>query len=66
MIKMNYAKLFEKYSGKQIQVVTNDGYIFEGEFFAYISAADNEPDPESIVVDRTELYTNEIRSLSVM
>ena len=63
---MNYAELFQKYSGKLVQVVLNDGEVLNGEFFAYISNADNDPEPESIVVGRIEVNTHEIRSFRVM
>lgn len=62
---MNYSKLFEEHAGKMVRAVMTDGEVFEGELFAYISSEDNEPDPESIVVGRTELFTNEIQSVEV-
>lgn len=63
---MNYAKFYKENAGKQVRVEMTDGEIFAGELFAYISAADNEPDPESVVVNRTELFTNEISSIEVI
>lgn len=62
---MNYSKLFEEHAGKTVKVVMTDGEVFEGDLFAYISPKDNEPDPESIVVGQTELFTNEIQSVEV-
>lgn len=62
---MNCSKLFKEHAGKAVKVIMTDGEVFEGELFAYISPEDNEPDPESIVVGRTELFTNEIQSIKV-
>lgn len=62
---MNFSKLFKEYAGKTVKVVMTDGEVFEGELFAYISSEDNEPEPESIVVGRTELFTNEIKTMEV-
>ena len=62
---MNYSEFYQKNAGKRVHVEMTDGEIFEGELFAYISAEDNEPDPESIVVNRTELFTSEIRHIEV-
>lgn len=63
---MNYAKFFHEHSGEQISVKMTDGELFSGKLFAYSSAEDNEPDPESIVVDHTELFTNEIDKIEVI
>lgn len=63
---MNYAKFYKENAGKQVRVEMKDGEFFSGELFAYISAADNEPDPESVVVNRIELFTNEISSIEVI
>ncbi len=57
---MNYAEFYRENAGKQVRAEMTDGEIFVGELFAYISAADNDPDPESIVINRTELFTREI------
>lgn len=62
---MNFCKLFRENSGKEVQVKMIDGEIFNGKIIAYTSAADNDPEPESITVDNTELYTNEIASVEV-
>lgn len=63
---MNYAEFYRKNAGKQVRVEMTDGEIFVGELFAYISAADNDPDPESIVIDRTELFTREISRIEAV
>jgi len=60
---MNYAEFYKEHAGKRVSVEMTDGEIFSGELFAYTSAEDNEPDPESIVVDRTELFVIEIKSI---
>ena len=46
---MNYAEFYQKNAGKQVRVEMTDGEIFVGELFAYISAADNDPDPRCIL-----------------
>jgi len=63
---MEYAEFYRRNGGKRVRVEMTDGEIFAGELFAYLSEADNEPDPESVVVDRTELFTNEIRHIEVL
>lgn len=63
---MNYAEFYRRNGGKRVRVEMTDGEIFTGELFAYLSEADNDPDPESIVVDRTELFTNEIRQIEAL
>lgn len=63
---MNYAEFYKKNAGKQVRAEMTDGEIFAGELFAYISAADNDPDPESIVIDRTELFTHEISRIEAV
>ena len=62
---MRYSRLFQEYSGERVKIVMTDGEIFEGELNGYISAADNDPEPESIIVDNIELYTNEIETVEV-
>lgn len=63
---MNYASFYNENAGRQVRVEMTDGELFTGELFAYISAADNEPEPESIVVNRIELFTCEIRHIEVI
>lgn len=58
---MNYSAFFRENAVKEVEVVMTDGETFSGKMFGYISETDNEPDPESILVGDTELYTNEIR-----
>lgn len=63
---MCYGKFYSENSGKLVRVEMTDGEVFTGELFAYISELDNEPDPESIIVDNgmlIELYTHEIKSI---
>ncbi len=62
---MYYAEFYKKNAGRLVKAVMTDGEIFTGELFAYISAQDNEPDPESIIVGRTELFTHEIETVEV-
>lgn len=49
--------------GKNVRVTLDDGSVFEGLAYDYTSALDNEPDPESISIDHTELFVDEIRSI---
>lgn len=63
---MNYAAFYQENAGKRVKATMTDGETFSGELFGYCSALDNEPDPESIVVGRTELFTCEISRLEVM
>ena len=63
---MNYCKLFRENAGKKASIKMTDGEIFEGKFAGYISSADNEPEPESILIDNIELYTNEIESVTFL
>ena len=43
-----------------------NGEIFVGKLVGYVSADDNEPDPESILIDYTELFTNEIDDVCIL
>lgn len=63
---MYYSEFYRQNSGKTVRVEMLDGEVLTGELFAYFSALDNEPDPESIVVDDVELPTNEIKSIIVV
>lgn len=63
---MNYCKMFRENSGKNVSVKMTDGEVFEGKFTGYISQADNEPEPESILIGNTELYTNEIAKITIL
>lgn len=63
---MNYCKFFRENAGKSVKVEMTDGEIFTGKIIGYISAEDNDPEPESILIDNTELYTNEIQTVSIV
>ena len=63
---MNYCKFFRDYSGRTIKVTMTNGEIFVGKLVGYVSADDNEPDPESILIDYTELFTNEIDDVCIL
>ncbi len=63
---MRYSEFYHQNSGKTVRVEMLDGEVLMGELFAYLSALDNEPDPESIVVDDIELPTNEIKDIRVL
>ena len=43
--------------GKNVKITLLNGYT---------SAIDNEPDPESIAIDNTELYAPEIKSIELI
>ncbi len=55
-------KLYEA-QGKHVRIRLKDGSIFEGLGCDYTTALDNEPDPESITIDDTELFADEIASI---
>ena len=68
---MNLKELAEQYWGRQVSVQLDDGKVFRGEVFDYISESDNEPDPESIVIETdggmlVELFVNEIKEVTVI
>ena len=68
---MNLRELAEQYWGRQVSVQLDDGKVFYGEVFDYISELDNEPDPESIVIETdggmlVELFVNEIKEVTVI
>ncbi|OUN20825.1 hypothetical protein [Pseudoflavonifractor sp. An85] len=52
--------------GKNVRITLNDGSVFEGLAYDYTSALDNEPDPESITIDHTELFVDEIKSIDLI
>lgn len=63
---IDMSECFDNFSGKQVEVTMKDGGIFTGVLYDWISALDNEPDPESIFVETslnvlTELYVKDIR-----
>ena len=62
---MNFCKLFRENAGKTAIVKMTDGEVFEGKLTGYISQADNEPEPESVLIDNIELYTNEIADITI-
>lgn len=63
---MNYAEFYRKNAGKNVKATMTDGEVFSGELFSYTSAKDNDPEPESVVVGYTELFTNEIEQIEVI
>lgn len=60
---------YENLLDKKVTVTCTDGTTFTGIWSDWSSAADNEPDPESIILDRAngagpvELFVNEIASI---
>lgn len=55
-----------EYSGKNVRITLRNGQVFEGRAYDYTSALDNDPDPESIAVNNTELYAPEIESIELL
>lgn len=55
-----------EYSGKKVRITLSDGSVIEGWAYDYTSALDNEPDPESISVNSTELYAPEIKEIELI
>lgn len=49
--------------GKNVIVTMKDGQVFHGRAYDYTSAADNDPDPESITIGHIELFAPEIKSI---
>ncbi len=58
-----------EYCGKYVRVTITNGKAFEGYVDSYVSAVDNEPNPEAIILDEgiphllTELYIHQITSI---
>lgn len=52
--------------GKNVRITLLNGKVFQGRAYDYTSALDNEPDPESIAIDNTELYAPEIKSIELI
>jgi hypothetical protein len=63
---MNFSLFFNENANKNVRVTMTDGEFFEGQLHTYISEVDNYPDPESIVVSSIELFTNEIKEISII
>lgn len=62
---MDMRECFDKMDGKQVRVTMKDGKVFTGILDCWISALDNDPDPESIILKTTvypcmELYVKDI------
>lgn len=55
-----------EYSGKNVRIEMDDGQVFEGKAYDYMSAYDNEPYPESITIDSIELFVNEIKEITII
>ena len=53
-------------SGKNVRITLLNGKVFQGRAYDYTSSLDNEPDPESIAIDNTELYAPEIKSIELV
>lgn len=52
--------------GRKVQIRAIDGQLFRGTVTGYTSAADNEPDPESITIGSTELFAEEIQDVELL
>ena len=67
--KFFYEDFFRENAGKLVRVEMTDGDVLEGKLDGHISALDNEPDPESILIENVatiELYTHEIHRIEVL
>lgn len=60
--KEKMMKLYEA-EGQKVRIILKDGAVFEGVAYDYISALDNEPEPESITIDSIEIYAPEIKKI---
>ena len=63
---VNLSDFYSKHNGESVRVVMTDGEVFTGVLFGYISAMDNEPDPESVIIGKTELMADEISVIEVL
>ena len=63
---MNYSDFFNSNAGKMLEVTMTDGEKIIGKLLTFFSAVDNDPDPESIVVNGTELPTEEIADIKII
>ena len=52
--------------GHDVRIECDNGLIVEGFVHMYTSAADNDPEPESITVDNYELYASDIKGLEII
>lgn len=52
--------------GKNVRVTLKNGRVYSGKAYDYISALDNDPDPESITIDNVELYEPEIDKIELV
>ena len=55
-----------KYEGKQVRIVCDDGQVFVGRAYDYISALDNTPEIASISIGHIEIYENEIVKIEII
>lgn len=62
---MNLCKLFNEHAGKPIKVKMKDGEVISGLLSCYISANDNDPEPECIIVGNIELPEDEIEEIEI-
>ena len=54
-------------NGKEVKVTMRDGQVFVGRAYDYISAYDNDPDPESITMPPGyELFAPEIEKIELL
>jgi len=56
--------------GKKVKVTTIDNEVFEGLYCTHTNALDNEPEVESITIEKgnglTEIYAPEIKSIEIL
>ena len=56
--------------GRNVRVTCTDGKIITGFYSIHVSAADNEPDPESMVIETdsglVEIFSPEIRGIWIL
>ena len=51
--------------GKRVKITLKNGKAFSGLAYDYTSPLDNEPQPESITINQTELFKPEINSIEL-
>ena len=52
-------------SGKNVTITLKNGESFKGFAYDYMSALDNEPEPESITINSIELYAPDIEKIEL-
>lgn len=52
--------------GHVVRIECDNGLVVKGFVHMYTSAADNEPDPESITIENYELFETDIKKIEII